>query len=536
MSSSTGLELDFGFGGLLDAGMATGTNTGSTAGGFASGLSEFGGGSVPHTNGDFLSTLFDSTSVPGVGVGVGVGGVPSAASWQKKALLDQQQQQLQQEQNSLNALLSQHNSTNAASATAAAPGASSASNPFGGFATREDLETLSLNAAAAANGTTAAAAAAATQQAQQNAAFGSHHQMATNTSQAVSGNYMFVATIVDPNQEDAPPQQMLFLPGSNQVIPMPSSQAPGTASATAAGSTASGLSPMMALANLPVVFPQAGASATSASANSNAAATASPSVTSKTDSFPPLLEAAAAATNNAARSRKGNADLGLSINSPWSTLHSQQQQQQGFFSNWNGSNMVGGLSTVNPLSSLEDVYASSAAAAQSLTAPPTPLELATLGISVDQQQQHGFPSFKATEVAQVPAAAGRRNDGANAGKAAQASSMPIRPLSAYNFFFSDERERILQNRTDENDVFDSAKKQRLLLAHLAKDRTKRRPHRKTHGKINFTTLSKLIGQRWKQLPDERKNFYREVAAIDLERYQRELRERSPSSSAVEASM
>ena len=107
--------------------------------------------------------------------------------------------------------------------------------------------------------------------------------------------------------------------------------------------------------------------------------------------------------------------------------------------------------------------------------------------------------------------------------------MPIRPLSAYNFFFSDERERILHNKTNDTDdeVFDSAKKQRLLLQHLAKDRTKRRPHRKTHGKINFTTLSKLIGQRWKSLPDDRKNFYREVAAIDLERYQRELRERSP---------
>ena len=97
--------------------------------------------------------------------------------------------------------------------------------------------------------------------------------------------------------------------------------------------------------------------------------------------------------------------------------------------------------------------------------------------------------------------------------------------SNYN---SDERERILTGKENDDDVYDSAKKQRLLLQHLAKDRSKRRPHRKTHGKINFTTLSKLIGQRWKQLPDERKNFYREVAAIDLERYQRELRERSPA--------
>jgi hypothetical protein len=111
----------------------------------------------------------------------------------------------------------------------------------------------------------------------------------------------------------------------------------------------------------------------------------------------------------------------------------------------------------------------------------------------------------------------------------------LRPLSAYNFFFSDERERILvQNNQSTKDACATLiarhekeesleeRKQRLLKQHLQKDRSKRRPHRKTHGKITFTTLSKLIGQRWRQLDESEKNFYKVVAATDLQRYQDEI--------------
>jgi hypothetical protein len=96
---------------------------------------------------------------------------------------------------------------------------------------------------------------------------------------------------------------------------------------------------------------------------------------------------------------------------------------------------------------------------------------------------------------------------------------PLRALSAYNFFFRDERDRILNGGDYE---WTADKQMRLLAQHWNQDRTKKRRHRKTHGKIDFTTLSKLISKRWKELSEDRKEFYRQVASQDWERYQREI--------------
>jgi hypothetical protein len=77
------------------------------------------------------------------------------------------------------------------------------------------------------------------------------------------------------------------------------------------------------------------------------------------------------------------------------------------------------------------------------------------------------------------------------------------------------------------------KQRQLLSAHWSQDRTKKRRHRKSHGKIDFTSLSRLISSRWKELPDSRKDFYRQVASQDWERFQRELDEcKKPSSGAA----
>lgn len=98
---------------------------------------------------------------------------------------------------------------------------------------------------------------------------------------------------------------------------------------------------------------------------------------------------------------------------------------------------------------------------------------------------------------------------------------PLRALSAYNFFFRDERDRVLNGGDQE---LNEAKAAQLLQAHWSRDRTAKRRHRKTHGKIDFTTLSKLISSRWKKLSQDEKEFYRQVAARDWERYQKELGE------------
>jgi HMG (high mobility group) box len=126
---------------------------------------------------------------------------------------------------------------------------------------------------------------------------------------------------------------------------------------------------------------------------------------------------------------------------------------------------------------------------------------------------------------------------ANAESAAQ---LPVRALSAYNFFFRDERDRIISSDDNEdvaeNDPvhpdrllrrrqavpLDAAKKKQLLAGHWYRDRSVKRRHRKTHGKIAFTALSKVISQAWRDLPEVDKAFYRDVAAEDLERYQKEV--------------
>ena len=98
---------------------------------------------------------------------------------------------------------------------------------------------------------------------------------------------------------------------------------------------------------------------------------------------------------------------------------------------------------------------------------------------------------------------------------------PLRHLSAYNFFFRDERNRLLNGSEPD---WSEEKAQRLLEEHWTQNRSKKRRHRKTHGKIDFTSLSKLISKKWKELPEHHKDFYRQVASRDFERFKRETNE------------
>jgi len=98
---------------------------------------------------------------------------------------------------------------------------------------------------------------------------------------------------------------------------------------------------------------------------------------------------------------------------------------------------------------------------------------------------------------------------------------PLHALSAYNYFFRDERDRIINGMDYE---WTKTKQDKLLREHWTRDRSKKRIHCKTHGKINFTTLSKLVSARWKELPEENKNFYKEIASRDWARYLCELAE------------
>ena len=100
---------------------------------------------------------------------------------------------------------------------------------------------------------------------------------------------------------------------------------------------------------------------------------------------------------------------------------------------------------------------------------------------------------------------------------------PLRPLTAYNFYFRDERDRILQHgpEYEQSVVLDEKRRQKLLNDHWGRDRSKKRLHRKSHGKISFAALSKLISSRWNALSKADQNYYRDVAAVDLARFKEE---------------
>jgi len=95
---------------------------------------------------------------------------------------------------------------------------------------------------------------------------------------------------------------------------------------------------------------------------------------------------------------------------------------------------------------------------------------------------------------------------------------PKRPLSAYNYFFKEQREKTLKvvlaedpskvvNEPGTEDYLDEDTIARL---------------RKEGGKVSFEEMGKLIGQRWKNIDPDRLAKYSELASEDTERYKKEM--------------
>ena len=126
---------------------------------------------------------------------------------------------------------------------------------------------------------------------------------------------------------------------------------------------------------------------------------------------------------------------------------------------------------------------------------------------------------------------------------------PRRPLSAYNYFYIDEREKILQQKQeeagtaresitaagptknakwekncyDDYDIEMSEPVREILERQkLPPNEGRRRPHRKRHGVVSFQELAKTIASRWRSLPADQIQYYRKIASFDLKRYQAQM--------------
>jgi len=101
---------------------------------------------------------------------------------------------------------------------------------------------------------------------------------------------------------------------------------------------------------------------------------------------------------------------------------------------------------------------------------------------------------------------------------------PKRPLSAYNIFFKEERQRILASIPTKAAGEDAAAEGKDKNEETEiDDKTGKRKRKKTpHGKIGFENLAKIIGQRWQELKGDRITYYKGLAAEDMKRYKEQM--------------
>ena len=127
----------------------------------------------------------------------------------------------------------------------------------------------------------------------------------------------------------------------------------------------------------------------------------------------------------------------------------------------------------------------------------------------------------------------RRKKAAGSGKQ-KPSDMPRRALSAYNIFFSEQRQLILKDivakeagSEGEEDSSASADQQgsapRATEEPSVLNRTffptrQKRAHRKVHGKIGLVVLARTVSKRWSELSTDKRKYYQDLADQDKMRH------------------
>lgn len=92
---------------------------------------------------------------------------------------------------------------------------------------------------------------------------------------------------------------------------------------------------------------------------------------------------------------------------------------------------------------------------------------------------------------------------------------PKRPLSAYNFFFKEERDKIIKAVNCEDVNY-----QKEIDPELTEELINKL--RKDSGKVSFEEMGKVIGRRWKDVEGERMEYYNALAGGDTERYKKDM--------------
>jgi hypothetical protein len=96
------------------------------------------------------------------------------------------------------------------------------------------------------------------------------------------------------------------------------------------------------------------------------------------------------------------------------------------------------------------------------------------------------------------------------------SDKPPRPLSAYNFFFKEQRQKLLEGLPSKEELGAEATS--------ARRRNKNPARGKPHGKISFESLAKTIGEQWETVKKDanQKRYYQDLADQDKLRYNAQL--------------
>jgi hypothetical protein len=134
---------------------------------------------------------------------------------------------------------------------------------------------------------------------------------------------------------------------------------------------------------------------------------------------------------------------------------------------------------------------------------------------------------------QEPPKAKRRKKAAGSGGKQKPSDMPRRALSAYNIFFSEQRQLILKDIAAKESGSDgeeessaasgeqqdsTATEEPSVLNRTFFPTRQKRAHRKVHGKIGLVVLARTVSKRWSELSADKRTYYQDLADQDKMRH------------------